>query len=725
MRQLREAYPGRMGLRADLPAFGLGFLAGVVQIYLLREFNAQFFGNELTYGFVLAAWLLWGGLGSALAGRRLSRPETMPRVFVSLAVLIPAALLALRFARRLMGLLPSEMTGISAVFVFSLVVCGLTAFPLGVLFVLNARAAAGDVSRVYVLESVGAAAGGLFVHFVLISWLPSWPGLAAATAVSVILILAVAGTRRELIPAFLAMLCLVFLAGLDRPSQEAVWKPFELADSVDSPHGRLSVIRTAEQVTLYANGLTVFSSPDRPAAEEAVHFAMLQRPSAGRVLLIGGGAGGAAAEVLQYPRAELDYVELDPKIIRLALAHLPPEEKAALEDERTRLILQDGRLYLKQSLLKYDVILLNLPEPATALINRFYTREFFRDARRRLEPQGILSFVVPGAENYLSADRRDFIASLGTTLKDVFPVVAIVPGATHIFLASEAPLTLDPATLAKRQEELGLQTVSLTPPSLSARLSSLRLDLVNEAIRATPGRLNTDGRPVSYYFHSVLWASQFRGLESHILRKVGRLSAAWLMDVPLALILAGLAAFALFRRRSAGRYLVPLAVTGFTSIVAEVVLLIAYQADHGLVYGRIALLTAMFMSGLAAGSCIARFTRMGRLISLTAWQVSVIGLLIIIRLATAQHPAHAVYLLSLGGLGLTGGGIFVAANRLFLATKRNLGLGYGLDLWGSFLGVLVAAAFLIPLFGTLRLLTSLIVLNAGGLVYLIYVSRAD
>jgi len=143
------------------------------------------------------------------------------------------------------------------------------------------------------------------------------------------------------------------------------------------------------------------------------------------------------------------------------------------------------------------------------------------------------------------------------------------------------------------------------------------------------------------------------------------------------------------------------------------------------VYGRIALLTAMFMAGLAAGAGLARLPRAGRWTSLAGWQAVVVTLLVLIRLAAAHHPSQSVYLLALAGLGLTGGGIFVAANRLFLAHEQNLGLGYGLDLWGSFLGVLIAAAFLIPLFGTLRLLTSLTVLNAGGLVYLIYVSRND
>lgn len=51
---------------ASLPALLLGGLAASCQILLLREFAAQFFGNEMTYGLVLASWLLWGGIGSLL-----------------------------------------------------------------------------------------------------------------------------------------------------------------------------------------------------------------------------------------------------------------------------------------------------------------------------------------------------------------------------------------------------------------------------------------------------------------------------------------------------------------------------------------------------------------------------------------------------------------------------------------------------------------------------------
>ena len=112
----------------------------------------------------------------------------------------------------------------------------------------------------------------------------------------------------------------------------------------DSLYGKLQVIQTAEQMTFYNNGLKVFSSPDPAAAEEAVHFALLQRPRARRILLIGGGAGRGLTEILKYPETTIDYVELDPEIIRLSrdsLGRLTVQR--ALHDPRVRVHAADGR----------------------------------------------------------------------------------------------------------------------------------------------------------------------------------------------------------------------------------------------------------------------------------------------------------------------------------------------------------------------------------------------
>ena len=195
------------------------------------------------------------------------------------------------------------------------------------------------------------------------------------------------------------------MAVFDLPSQKAAWKPLRLVEAGDTPYGKLQVIRNEEQVTVFDNGLAVFSHPDDGAAEESVHFALLQRDGPRRVLLIGGGASGGAAEALKYPDIHVDCVELDPAIIRLADKHLPGPVRTALDDPRTRVIFRDGRTFVGRTEDRYDAILLNLPEPATAQINRYYTREFFLQVRSRLSPGGVFSFVVPSAENYISRCR--------------------------------------------------------------------------------------------------------------------------------------------------------------------------------------------------------------------------------------------------------------------------------------------------------------------------------
>jgi len=85
----------------------------------------------------------------------------------------------------------------------------------------------------------------------------------------------------------------------------------------------------------------------------------------------------------------VDYVEIDPEIIRLSLQYLPPGEQKVLEDSRVHIYFQDGRAYLNSSSKKYDVIILNLPEPATAQINRFYTQEFFLKVKEKLNKGGL------------------------------------------------------------------------------------------------------------------------------------------------------------------------------------------------------------------------------------------------------------------------------------------------------------------------------------------------
>lgn len=726
MREMRNADPRALGLKAWLPPFVLGFLATSFQVYLLREFSAEFAGNELTFGLFLGSWLFWGGIGS------LFRPRGNPDVagkrlagLYGLAVaLFAVGLAVLRFSHKLMGVLPAELTGLIPALGFAFALSLLLSFPLGHGFALNARFLGNDVAAVYSLESAGAAAAGVVVHFALIPRFSNWQGAALVGTAAAAAVLAAMRPRR-----WRPLLATVFvltagLVWLDLPAQQAAWKPLRLVEAVDTPYGKLQVIRTEEQVTFFDNGLAVFSHPDVGAAEESVHFALLQRGGPRHVLLIGGGASGSAAEALKHPGIRVDCVELDPAIIRLAEKHLADDDRAALDNPRVRLFHSDGRAFLARAADRYDAVLLNLPAPATAQVNRYYTQEFFEEVREKLAPSGVFGFVVPAAENYISDALGQFLGSLAATLRRVFPEVVAVPGGNCVFLASDDPLSIDPGRLAAAIDDLGLDLRYVSPGMLPARLDPARIRGLADKLSAPDARINRDLVPVSYYFHSVLWAGQFRGFEAWLLRAAGRIPKVLILDMPLLVFALGLTFLALFKRRSPVRFLVPVAVMGFTAMAVELAIFIVFQARFGFVYGKIPLLLAAFMAGLVAGSLAGRARKRPKAFDLAVVQ----GLFVLWLLLTAGSLSGAggepVLFAILFGFGVLGGYLFVAANRGLLRERPHPGLSYGVDLLASFFGVILASSLIIPLFGITALVWRLTLLNALCFLYILVSPRS-
>jgi len=493
---------------------------------------------------------------------------------------------------------------------------------------------------------------------------------------SVLAIFFTFGYKKQLISVVLIILLLILFALFDFPSQKIYWKPFSLIKSKDTPYGKLQVIKTEEQISLYNNSLQVYSYPDLAVSEEAVHFALLQNPWAETLLLVGGGAGGCLNEILKYPKVEVDYVEIDPEIIRLSLQYLPPGEQKVLEDSRVHIYFQDGRAYLNSSSKKYDVIILNLPEPATAQINR------------------------PSAENYISSELQNFLSSLYSTLHTVFPEVKIVPGNTNIFLASFQPLSIDFKVLAQKIREFNLKTTYVSPYLLGSRLSPLRIEMLKETLTEGKKTLNLDFVPISYFYNSVLWSSHFKGVEKNVFSFLSGLSVFWLLDFPLAIFLVCLI-FLWLRRKKSQFLLTPLAVMGFTTIVFEIIVIISFQTMFGYLYQRIALLLASFMIGLSAGALWGKGRKRILFPQLLYIQFGFIILLLAFYLLLKLHPPEFFFFFSLGVIGFLGGNLFIVSNHLFLQQKKNYGLGYGLDLLGSFFGALAASSVLIPLVGPL------------------------
>ena len=180
----------------------------------------------------------------------------------------------------------------------------------------------------------------------------------------------------------------------DAAARARLWRGFNVVGARETIYGNLTVTETGENGSgtirsIYENGAILANAPDPAAAEEAVDYALLEHAAPRRVLLIGGGVNGGVAEALKHPTVErLDYVELDPALIGMAREYFPAQTADFDSDSRVHLHFLDGRRYLAGPGERFDVIIVDVPDPQTAQLNRFYTVEFFRRRARNWRQAG-------------------------------------------------------------------------------------------------------------------------------------------------------------------------------------------------------------------------------------------------------------------------------------------------------------------------------------------------
>jgi spermidine synthase len=629
----------------------IGFTSVIAQIVLMRELIVVFYGNEISLGIMLAGWLLWTAIGSSLSGQVSARLRDSRKLMACLETLIaavfPLTILAVRASRPVLQSVPGEILGPAPMFLTSFVTLSVFCLLSGGLFAAGSRLCADEArtstasaaSSVYLLEAAGSGLGGILASLVLIRYFTSFE-IALFLALLNLLAAAWVGVRT---PSYRrALLALILIAALLIPraarlleakSLALLWHGFSLVESRNSIYGNLALVATSESRSLFENGLRVLTVPDPSAAEESVHFALLEHSAPRSLLLIGGGINGSLAQALQYSSLErLEYVELDPAILGVAERHFAQAWNRVRSDPRVRIHPMDGRLFLKTSNSKFDVIIINLPDPFTAQLNRFYTQEFFIEAAEKLNPGGVLSFQVTSSENYISQELADLLRCLQKTLRAVFPQVVAIPGETVHFLASNQPgsLTLDPSELMTRLRERRIRTQYVREYYIPFRMSPdrmLDLQLQIEPQPATP--INRDFTPIAYYFDVVLWSSRFHSHWRELLESLARLRFGAVAGA-VALGLFGLALLAaLYERTRVVRHrgcgapadgLPPLlrhnatlglcvAAMGFTLLGLEVLLLLGFQALYGYVYQQLSILVAVFMVGMAAGAWLALRSR--------------------------------------------------------------------------------------------------------------------
>jgi spermidine synthase len=527
--------------------------------------------------------------------------------------------------------------------------------------------------------------------------------------------LSIRGRLKRLVAVFgiLLLATILFPAGsrwLEAASLERLWRGFHLVEVRDTLYGNLAVVETEGSRSLYENGLAVVTQSDPEAAEEEVHFALLQHPLPRSLLLIGGGINGSVAEALKHPSLQqVDYVELDPGILEVGRRYFAEQWRNVADNPRVRIHNADGRLFVKSTGQKFDVVIVNLPDPQTAQLNRFYTAEFFQEARRILQPGGVFSFQLTGAENYISPQLADFLRSVHKTLKEVFPQVRALPGARIHFFASkdQGAITEDPRDLIARLRMRGIKTAYVREYYLPFRMSKERMaDLASQLEPRPQTPVNRDFIPTAYYFNIALWSVRFQGIWSGLFQSLAKVPFAWLLAGTVLLWGAvSLLAIGNPSRTAA----LTVASMGFTQMGLEVFLLLAFQALCGYVYHQLALIIAGFMAGMALGSWWA-LPRAASMRVLTRLQglgaASALVLWALFRIQPLPGPVLFPVLALFSGV--MGGCQFTMAGKVFHAGReKGAGALYGIDLMGSVLGALLLSTFLVPVYGFFK--TSLVI----------------
>ncbi len=254
--------------------------------------------------------------------------------------------------------------------------------------------------------------------------------------------------------------------------------PYQSLEVYESPlFGRMLVLDGAVQTT---------EGDEFMYHEMLAHPALCTHPAPRRVLIVGGGDGGALEESLKHPLERATLVEIDEAVVRASRTYLATVAGEAFDDPRTALVIGDGIAYVGETAERFDVVLVDSTDPEGPALGLF-SPAFYAQVARRLTPGGML-VVQSGSAVYQQA----LIAAVRRHLRPLFPVVrtyladvAAYPGAVWSFTLA----SLGPDPLGVAQDEIGRRTRGFglraytparhhaafdLPPYLHARLEEAR-----------------------------------------------------------------------------------------------------------------------------------------------------------------------------------------------------------------------------------------------------------
>lgn len=684
---------------------GTGVSSIAVQLVTVREFLSQFHGNEITISLVLFSWLLLTGLGSFMA-KALRWPSVTAFTLLSgLLALWPLPQLLLIRHFRESVFVHGASPGFNPMVVYILATiapyCLLLGFILPyALRVLNERWESFTSGGLYVTDSIGDIAGGILFSFVLVYSCTPFVTVAITSGLLIlaVLVLFLAFRRFGLFVLTLVLTGLFCLFSFNSHFEKVTLSPQygEIVRYVESPYGRIVISKEGPQHTFWESGTPFYSDADIVNSEEKIHYALSQLDEVQNVLLVSGGLGETLLEVSKYAPASVDYVELDPNLTRVA-----QELGLIAQSPSLAIINDDGRHYIKVASKKYDAIVVDLPEPDTFQLNRFFTSEFFSLAKKVLQKDGILSFSLDYSPNYLSDTQRGKLSALYNTAKQHFRNVLILPGEKAYFLCRDGELWTDvPARLALKSVHTSYVEGFYHGNVTQERIEGLQKKLDPKA------PLNTDFEP---RILSALFQEWFA--------KHGSSPKVF------ALVALGLTIlYLIFLRRE--EYV--LFTTGLANMGVEMLMIITFQVMYGYIYLKLGAIVTAFLTGLLPGALLGNLFKGRGWIPFIVSEIILFSLLVVFYVGISFSEGDIPQAFFLGYAFVFSffcGYQFPIAADL-IGEKESPAAGcLAADLTGAAVGTLVTGTLLIPLLGIQMAIIFLILVKISSNITVLFPRR--
>ncbi len=681
---------------------GTGISSITVQLVTVREFLTQFQGNEITISLVLFVWLLLNGAGSH-ASRifRVSRAVSYSLLIFFIAVWPLLQIIIIRYFRD-MVILHGASPGFYQILFYITVTTApyafLTGYILpGALDLLKSNYYDFTSGELYLTDSAGDILGGAVFSFFLVYWLNPFKTIAVTSSLLILISfnLLIKRKKSRAVIVLLFITAMFYVCSLNSGIEKMTMK-HQYGDVIrykETPMGRLVITREASQHTFWESGVPLYSDDDITGSEEKIHYPMCQLGhKIKNVLLISGGIGGTLPELYKYNPEKIDYVELDPALTKMAL-----ESGLLKPDPRLNIINLDGRSYLKTAKTKYDAIIMDLPDPDTFQVNRFFTSEFFRSASEKLNENGVLSFNVKSYENYISDIVKSKLSSIYNTVGEYFSNVIMVPGSNVYFVCSNRELSYE---IPERLAEKGIGTRYIQY-YFHGNVSRERISQLAESLDAEEF-INTDYEPRLLNIAFKDWFSK-HGTSPNIF---------------LIAVLAAVFIYIIFMKKE--EYI--LFSSGIACMAVEMLVIYSFQIMYGYVYSKIGLLITAFLFGLLPGAAFGSAFRQKNYSELILSEIFILVLLIgyYVWVSFFKTDLSQVWFISYSILFSAFCGFQFPVVTGIIGEKMSPAAGcLAADLAGAAVGTLLAGTLLIPLAGIQAAIITVIVIKITSALIII------